>query len=65
MAQSPQLAKQMAIAGDMERVYEIAPGGFFFFFHPIPLLGAVSSGDKQATSRIDTDVERSPPWREK
>lgn len=37
----------------------------FFFFHPIPLLGAVSSGDKQATSRIDTDVEHSPPWREK
>lgn len=26
LAQSPQLAKQMAIAGDMERVYEIAPG---------------------------------------
>ncbi|OWZ53744.1 aspartate-tRNA(Asn) ligase [Cryptococcus neoformans 125.91] len=25
LAQSPQLAKQMAIAGDMERVYEIAP----------------------------------------
>lgn len=26
LAQSPQLAKQMCIAGDMERVYEIAPG---------------------------------------
>lgn len=25
LAQSPQLAKQMCIAGDMERVYEIAP----------------------------------------
>lgn len=31
MAQSPQLAKQMAIAGDMERVYEIAPGTLVFF----------------------------------
>ena len=28
LAQSPQLAKQMCIAGDMERVYEIAPGMF-------------------------------------
>jgi aspartyl/asparaginyl-tRNA synthetase len=28
LAQSPQLAKQMCIAGDMERVYEIAPGAF-------------------------------------
>lgn len=26
LAQSPQLAKQMCIAGDMERVFEIAPG---------------------------------------
>jgi len=26
LAQSPQLAKQMCIAGDMERVYEIGPG---------------------------------------
>lgn len=29
LAQSPQLAKQMCIAGDMERVYEIAPGELF------------------------------------
>ena len=26
LSQSPQLAKQMCIAGDMERVYEVAPG---------------------------------------
>ena len=26
LAQSPQLGKQMAIAADMERVYEIGPG---------------------------------------
>jgi aspartyl/asparaginyl-tRNA synthetase len=26
LAQSPQLAKQMCIAADMERVYEIGPG---------------------------------------
>ena len=26
LAQSPQLAKQMCIAGDMERVYEVGPG---------------------------------------
>lgn len=31
LAQSPQLAKQMCIAGDMERVYEIAPGMLFHF----------------------------------
>jgi aspartyl/asparaginyl-tRNA synthetase len=30
LAQSPQLAKQMCIAGDMERVYEIAPGELDF-----------------------------------
>lgn len=34
MAQSPQLAKQMAIAGDMERVYEIAPGTWSFLATP-------------------------------
>jgi aspartyl/asparaginyl-tRNA synthetase len=26
LAQSPQLAKQMAIAADFERVYEVGPG---------------------------------------
>lgn len=26
LAQSPQLAKQMCIAADMEKVYEIGPG---------------------------------------
>jgi hypothetical protein len=28
LAQSPQLAKQMAIAADFERVYEIGPGSY-------------------------------------
>jgi len=26
LAQSPQLAKQMCIAGDLERVFEVGPG---------------------------------------
>lgn len=30
LAQSPQLAKQMCIAADMERVFEIGPGAFAF-----------------------------------
>ena len=29
LAQSPQLSKQMCIAGDFERVFEIAPGQSF------------------------------------
>ena len=32
LAQSPQLAKQMCIAADMERVFEIGPGTRFFLF---------------------------------
>lgn len=32
LAQSPQLAKQMCIAADMERVFEIGPGASFLEF---------------------------------
>jgi hypothetical protein len=35
LAQSPQLAKQMCIAGDMEKVYEIGPGMLFGLHHPL------------------------------
>ena len=34
LAQSPQFYKQMAICGDFERVFEIAPGLFFVWFQP-------------------------------
>ena len=41
LAQSPQLAKQMCIAADMERVFEIGPGAYSF----ITLLSLLSANN--------------------